>query len=500
MPLKVEGDPGYGSMVGQRISISESLGGSENHPLLVLEAEPDVKTLKPLNREQLEATAGGQGWRKFRSRLVLLFWLGWLSMLATALAVVALSPRPVVTPLHWWQRELFYRLQPALFLDVDNTEPSALSKVSDRLPHIRSLGVGVLVLEGLFSHVSPPNLTEIDQQLGTLPQVHQLITDSHKAGVRVILDLCSLDLVNTPEFSNETQMIYKSPDTVQDSLRYWLQRGVAGFAICNTDSAFSEKTLTEWRGMFEEFSTENNERIVMVRQVDDFSLALNTSRSSVNSSLVDLFSESLLPSSSHLLSATELAEAVESKLKTLQNVWTSWTVDRPVERELQKVFMVLLMTLPGTPVIRYGDEISADVNASGYSLSHEDTIKKNLLDSRRFTLLFHSLSHTRSREEALLFGTFTFLPFNASTHTNSTAPHPLAFVRSWGCVSVLVLFNLGPERQPLDTCTWTSSLPEEGVFMTSSGLDRLGSVSLQSIKLQPYEAIVIKLFEPENYY
>lgn len=33
-------------------------------------------------------------------------------------------------------------------------------------------------------------------------------------------------------------------------------------------------------------------------------------------------------------------------------------VDGPVAWKLQKVVMVLMMTLPGTPVIRYGDEIS----------------------------------------------------------------------------------------------------------------------------------------------
>ncbi|XP_036419508.1 4F2 cell-surface antigen heavy chain [Colossoma macropomum] len=483
MPLKMDGDPGYGSLVGPGLSLSGSLEGSETLPLLIPEAAPDLNTWKPMNREQLEAVAGGPGWRKFRSRLVLLFWLGWLTMLGTAIAVVIQSPRPVATPLHWWQKELFYRLQPALFLDVDNTESSAISKVSDRLDYLRSLGVGVMILEGLFRHdVSPPNLTEIDQRLGTLPQFYQLITDCHKAGVRIILDLCNLDLLNGPEFSNKTEML--SDSSVQDSLRYWLVLGVSGFGICDTDSAFSEKTLTEWRGLVEEFNIEYNERIVMVKQTGDSSSALNASRPTVNSSLVDLVSESLLPSSFYQLSAAKLAEAMETRLKTLQGEWSSWTVDRPIAWELQKVFMVLIMTLPGTPIIRYGDEISQPVNQ---------------IKSRRSTSLFQSLSRTRFREEALLFGTFTFLPFNSSAQSNSSATPPLAFLRSWGCVHVLVLFNLGSEPQSLDP-NWAPSLPEEGVFVTSTGLDRLGAVSLQSIKLHPHEAIVIKLFEPDNYF
>ncbi|KAL0173960.1 hypothetical protein M9458_029928, partial [Cirrhinus mrigala] len=72
---------------------------------------------------------------------------------------------------------------------------------------------------------------------------------------------------------------------------------------------------------------------------------------------------------------------------------------------------------------------------------------------------------SRAREEALHFGRFTFLSFNASMSSsslNSTATPPLAFLRSWGCVHFLVLFNLGSEPHILDP-DWAPSLPEGGV-------------------------------------
>lgn len=112
------------------------------------------------------------------------------------------------------------------------------------------------------------------------------------------------------------------------------------------------------------------------------------------------------------------------------------------------------------------------------------------------TALFHSLSRTRSHEEALLHGTFTFLPSPFFGFTNSTATPPMAFLRSWGCVHFLVLFNLGSESHTLDS-NWSLSLPESGMFVTSTGLNRFGTVPLQSITLQPHEAIVIKLFETD---
>ncbi|XP_072547852.1 amino acid transporter heavy chain SLC3A2 [Salminus brasiliensis] len=442
MPLKVDGDPGYGSMVGPGLSLSSNLGGSETLPLLIpSEAEPDLKTWKPLTREQLEAAAGGTGWKKFRSRLVLLFWLAWLTMLGAAIVVIVQSPRPVAIPLHWWQKELFYRLQPALLLDINNTESSAISSV------------------------------------------------------KVILDLCDLGLPSWPQFRNETENPADA-SYVQD-LRYWLEEGVSGFGICDTDPTYSEKTLTEWRGLVEEFSTEYNERIVLVKESGDSSPALNMSKPTVNSSLVDLALKPLLPQSSHTLSAAELADVMETRLKTLQEEWPSWTVDGQVAWELQNVVMVLMMTLPGTPVIRYGDEISQSGNVSTHESADDQGHKDTTVQSRRSTLLFQSLSRTRSREEALLYGTFTFLPFNSSTHSNSTAKPPLAFLRSWGCINVLVLFNLGSEPYTMDP-DWAASLPEEGVYMTSTGLDRLGAVFLHSLKLQPFEAIVIKLFEADN--
>lgn len=62
------------------------------------------------------------------------------------------------------------------------------SGVSEQLLYLKSLGVGAVILEGLFRHdISPTNLTEIDQSLGTLPQFTRLITESRKAGMYIFI-------------------------------------------------------------------------------------------------------------------------------------------------------------------------------------------------------------------------------------------------------------------------------------------------------------------------
>ncbi|XP_067307061.1 amino acid transporter heavy chain SLC3A2 isoform X2 [Pseudorasbora parva] len=476
MTLKVEGDPGYGSASAR--GRFTDLDGSETVPLLIPETHHQQYVWKPLNKEELEKCAGGPEWKRFRSRLVLCFWIGWLIMLGTAVAIIIQSPRMASPSLQWWQKDVFYRLQPALFMDADSEEVSRISRVSERLPYLKSLGVGAVILEGFFRHnSSPPNLTEIDKSLGTLPQFTQLINESRKAGVRVMLDLCELDLFEQ-ELGNDTEVWSGASDYIQFSLRYWLEYGVSGFGICDTDAAFSAKTLLEWNVLMQEFSSQDDERILMVRQTSNTLPALKVSNITVNGSLVELVTKSLIPPSLHLLSAAEVAGAMEASLQMPQGHWPSWTVGGGVPWELQRAILVLIMTLPGTPVIKYGDEKQLNQPLA----------------------LFQSLIQSRAREEALHCGRFTFLPFNGSMSSsglNSTDIPPLAYLRSWGCVHFLVLFNLGSEPHTLDP-DWAPSLPGDGMFVISTGLDRSGHVSLRSIKMQPHEAIVIKLFESDN--
>lgn len=64
-----------------------------------------------------------------------------------------------------------------------NLPPYPTSVVCEHLPYLKSLGVGALILEGLFKKgVSPPDLTVIDESVGTVPQFQQLLAESNKAG------------------------------------------------------------------------------------------------------------------------------------------------------------------------------------------------------------------------------------------------------------------------------------------------------------------------------
>lgn len=492
------GGPGYGSLSSP--GFSHSGGGTEAVPLLL--PADEAQDWRPLNREQLEVVAGGPGWRKFRFYLVLLFWLSWLAILATAIGILVMTPKPVAQPLKWWQKTLFYQLQPELGLDV-SVESASLSALPEELSYLRSLGVGALILEGLFgTEVSPVNISATTTGSSTLPEILYFLQESSKADLKVVLDFCDADLLGSQNGGAKSN----TSTTIKDVLRFWLAQGVAGFTICDTDETYSEKTLLEWRIVMKENSTED-ERIVLVKQKRDALLPLNTSHS--NSTLVDVVIKHILPTLPHLLSGQEVSSAIETHLYRAQRdgVWNSWMIGGKASEELKKLLLVLLMTLPGSPAVERDSDIDQKeamaVNLAG---SFGDDSKSDIQDTKKRRhlthALFSSLSQSRAREEALLYGSFTFLPFHSSnTSSNSTVPQPppvLAFLRSWGCVHFLILLNIGPDTHALDP-GWGSSLPEAGVFVASTGMDRLGTTFLSKLELQPHEAIVIKLFEAGGY-
>ncbi|CAB1330723.1 unnamed protein product [Coregonus sp. 'balchen'] len=225
--------------------------------------------------------------------------------------------------------------------------------------------VWALILEGR-------RYIEMDEGVVTVAQIQWLLMENQAAGLRVVLDLCNLDLLKPqdPE-RNDTEVPSGLSGSIQYALRYWLEQEVAGFGICDIDPVYSEQNLKEWRVVVQEFSSEDDESIVMMRQIGESLPALNGSSTSLNSSLS----------------------------------------------------------------------------------------QSSILD------FFHSLSHSRSREEVLLFSIFTFLPFNTSSvplsfstsYPSQSSPPVLAFLRSWGCVHFLVVLNLWPVAQSLKQA-WTSSL------------------------------------------
>ncbi|XP_029026616.1 4F2 cell-surface antigen heavy chain [Betta splendens] len=473
-------DAGHGDASGR--GPPGAAGASETTPLLVPEPAPEPEPkCAPMNKQELEAAAGGRGWRGVRCYMVLLFWLAWVAMLAAAVAFIVMSPRPGVAPLKWWQKSLFYRLQPDLFTKARAEGTGDINAMCEQLPYLKSLGVGALILEGLFEDKSllSINGTEL---IGTVPQIKHLITESNKTGLKLVLDLCELSLLGPHDVSRNTA-------TVQHALRFWLEHGVAGFVICEADSANSEEALSKWRDVINEFSRTNEERIVVVKQV-------GASLPPLNATLVDVVMRPLLPSKRHRLSAHEVVAAIETRLRAPEEkIWPSWTIGGKASHNLKKLLLVLMMTMPGSPAVQYDSVLQTRNETLKVQMFHgqNDSSDADNRTSNSTAALFSSLSFSRARESTLLYGSLTFLPYSTTNSSNSTSSsYPvLAFTRSWSCVCFLVLLNVGAEIRVPEP-DWALGLPKEGVFVASTGMDRMGPTTLDTLELQPHEAVVIK--------
>lgn len=87
------------------------------------EAEAAAK-FTGLSKEELLKVAGSPGWVRTRWALLLLFWLGWLGMLAGAVVIIVRAPRCRDLPAQsWWHKGALYRigdLQAFLASDAGN--------------------------------------------------------------------------------------------------------------------------------------------------------------------------------------------------------------------------------------------------------------------------------------------------------------------------------------------------------------------------------------------
>jgi len=77
---------------------------------------------KRLTRDQLvTGFAGNTSWVVLRISLLSLFVVCWLAMLATAVAIVVMTPRcPPLAQLDWWQTAVVYQVDVQSFQDTDN--------------------------------------------------------------------------------------------------------------------------------------------------------------------------------------------------------------------------------------------------------------------------------------------------------------------------------------------------------------------------------------------
>nr|CAD7452777.1 unnamed protein product [Timema tahoe] len=361
------------------------------------------------------------------------FW-GVVSLLmACACVVVALIaqlPSQCNPPHSWWQGTLFYEIFPASFQDSSNFDGIGdLRGLLSRVQYLDSLGVQAVRLNPIFpskqypeSYDTPTSLTGINPHLGTEQDFTAFVEAMHKHNMSIVLDLpihpyfkqlltaaekdkqkeaqnkiiiaskkihlarkngsdqdnFTENLINSliiPPLVDITRAQDKMEDTISNTLRYWLRRGVDGFYIKGleyfTDDPDFASQIRNWKKIVNSFSAGlDDERILMcsvsVLDTVNESGDSNTLRAVLNNiDLIDI----------HLDLFGNGTESVKKQVdKVIQGIlytkpgypWVHWNFGSVDTQRLSTHLIspngslgaiLFHMMLPGTPSIFYGDEI-----------------------------------------------------------------------------------------------------------------------------------------------
>ncbi|HZS10931.1 MAG TPA: alpha-glucosidase [Nitrospirales bacterium] len=95
----------------------------------------------------------------------------------------------------WWRREVIYQIYPWSFQDSNGDGIGDLAGITARLDHLRALGIGGIWLSPIYPspmHDFGYDVSEhcaIDPRFGTLEDFDRLLQESHRRGIRVLMDL-----------------------------------------------------------------------------------------------------------------------------------------------------------------------------------------------------------------------------------------------------------------------------------------------------------------------
>ncbi|XP_076972042.1 amino acid transporter heavy chain SLC3A2 [Tamandua tetradactyla] len=501
-------------------AVAAGTGGAEKNGLVKIKVADDEADsgasakFTGLSKEELLKVAGSPGWVRTRWALLVLFWIGWLGMLAGAVVIIVRAPRCRELPAQkWWHKGALYRIGD--LQAFQGGDAGSLAGLKGHLDYLSTLKVKGFVLGPIHKNqedaVAGTNLQEIDPSFGSREDFDSLLQAAKKKSIRVILDL-------TPNYRSQNswflpEKVVTVAGKVKDALSYWLQAGVDGFQFRDVENLKDASLfLAEWQNITQNFS---EERLLIA----------GTNSSDLQQILSLLGStKDVLLTSSYLANSGFTGERIKflvtQYLNATDNRWCSWSLSQAglltsfVPAHLLRLYQLLLFTLPGTPVFSYGDEIGLQAAAvpgqpmkapvmlwdesslpiasrpgSG-SVSANMTVKGQSEDPTSLLSVFRWLSEQREKERSLLHGDF---------HTLSSVPGLFSYVRHWDQNErFLVVLNFGdlghPVRLEAAGLPASASLPAKAELLLSTqpGREQGASLELQHLNLEPHEGLLLR--------
>ncbi|XP_036814214.1 4F2 cell-surface antigen heavy chain [Oncorhynchus mykiss] len=477
-------------------------GAEKNGNLKQKEPEEDVK-FTGLSKEELMKVAGTPGWVRTRWVLLVLFWLGWVGMLAGAIVIIVQAPRCKPIPeMNWWNQGPLYQIAD---LDAFNHD-KGIKGVVEVLDSLNQLKVKGLVLGPLHTvqqdKADTLDLVSMDPRVGTDQDLLVLLDKAHKKGISVVLNLTPNPGAD-PWFSPDH--LPKVLDKLRDAAEHWLGMGVDGVQVCGLAAASASSDWSKFQGVVQGNRTEvdvKKRALIGVVDGQDYSAVSQL----LNSSGVDLILSDVLNKAN---SGIERAKSIHGLVSTQKQSSLAWglggslgnhlasVMEKP---DLVRLYQLMLFTLPGTPVFNYGDELGlVDQGSTSPKMpwdteeevAAEGAVKNETAEAQKTHRLtcrswFKTLSDLRGKERSLLHGDYFHL------HSSSAS---LAFLRLWDqSERYLTAVNWGSATLTMALNHTELSIPEQAKVKLSTDPENLAadsSVSLDKLLLGPGQAVLL---------
>lgn len=471
----------------------ETPAGTEKNGCVKVKVPEDTEVkFTGLSKEELLRVAGTTGWVRTRLILLVLFWLGWVGMLAGAVVIIVQAPRCKPIPeMHWWNEGPLYQIA-----DVNAfTETKGLKGVEEKLDNLNQLKVKGLIIGPIHRvQADQPNtldFTTIDPVVGNENDLNSLLEKAHKKGISIVLDL-------TPNYKG-AEAWFTNIQTVaskfKDACASWLHKGVDGFLVSDLEKIVRSQAWPSFQPVFQTNATEGTKKTAMMgtftwKSADRASQLLNDS--GVNLLLTRL------PDLNQ--TGMELDQAINKLYSSHPQNSLGWSTSGRILGRLTsrfpavpiRLYHMLLFTLPGTPVFNNGDEVALKdgepLNAiwdlESTPEEKNETAKSVREERSAVRSFFKSLSDLKGKERALLHGEFISLYSSDSS---------FAFLRLWD-QSERFITVLNWADAPVTVTLTHSDLPAEARVRISMDVEKLAvdsMVSLEKLELGPKQAVLL---------
>ncbi|XDV18953.1 hypothetical protein PO909_024541 [Leuciscus waleckii] len=443
---------------------------------------PDNTAVKyGLSKDELIQIAGTAGWIRTRWALLVLFWLGWVGMLAGAIVIIVQAPRCKPIPeMNWWNKGLLYQIS-----DVSAFSDNGLKGVEEKLDYLSQMKVKGLVLGPIHTvqadQPDTQNLTSINSKVGTENELESLLEQAHKKGISIVLNV-------TPNYEKPFKNVNTVAEKIREACAYWLTKGFDGIFLSDLKDIEKSHYWPSIQVVFNQ--TDNTKKVALMGSVDhptvdEVSLLLN--RSGVDLLLTELAD----PAESGVRQAQVIQKLYSGHLQTSLG-WRLSGRSLGSPAVPVRLFQTLLFTLPGTPVFSAGDEVGLKAGEKLQTMwdlenpveatnATAKTLQEERIAVRDF---FKALSDLKGKERSLLHGEYVSLYSSATS---------LAFLRLWDQSERFVTaVNWGNDSVTMKLSN--SDLPAQAQVRLSTDAVNLAvdrKVSVEKLELGPKQAVLL---------